>query len=259
MISRRHFIKVGGMSLAAASARGYGQAPEGLTTVEQQKGDPDAVYEHVSFDGEAIRRLVTSSGKATFERWDADLPLKMITSAARFVGASRETTPERITEFLALFKLPFKDGKDYVAFCAAGVSYCALMAYTDEISVPTESNRLKMFRQFMPDVEHYYFFPTVSCVSMYHLAAAKGRWIDHKEKPGTVPKPGWIVLYDWSKSGTPDHCGIVTEASAKGLSTIEFNTSGKAGGSQRNGGTVAEKDRNYEYVRGFIVTNAKPG
>ena len=258
MITRRDFVRVGGMSLAVACSRNYGQAADSLTTVEKQKGDPDVPYEYVSFDGEAIHHMVTSSGKATFERWDQDLPLKMITSAAGFVGASRETTPERITDFLALFKLPFKDEKGYVAFCAAGVSYCALMAYTDGISVPTESNRLKTFRNYMPDVEHYYFFPTVSCVSMYHLAAAKGRWIDHKDKPGTVPKPGWIVLYDWSKSGTPDHCGIVTEASAKGLSTIEFNTSGKAGGSQRNGGTVAEKDRNYEYVRGFIVTNAKP-
>ncbi len=109
----------------------------------------------------------------------------------------------------------------------------------------------------MPDLEHYYFYPSVSCVDMYHIAAGKRRWVDVRAGANVLPKPGWIVLFDWNKQGTPDHCGIVQAATKQNLATIEFNTTvGK--GSQRNGGTVAEKIRNYEFVIGFIITDAKP-
>lgn len=109
----------------------------------------------------------------------------------------------------------------------------------------------------MPDLEHYYFYPTVSCVDMYHIAAGKRRWFTRNVKSGDLPKPGWIVLYDWNKRGTPDHCGLVQQATKDILVTVEFNTSTDEG-SQRNGGTVAQRTRTYDYVAGFIVTDATP-
>lgn len=109
----------------------------------------------------------------------------------------------------------------------------------------------------MPDLEHYYFYPTVSCVDMYHIAAGKRRWFTRNTNSSDLPKPGWIVLYDWKKRGTPDHCGLVQQATRDNLVTVEFNTS-TGQGSQRNGGTVAQRTRTYEYVAGFVVTDAKP-
>jgi hypothetical protein len=257
MLTRRDLIRLSGASLLYAQSKMTGQ-PSGLTT-EMQKGDPDASYEHVSFNGEAIKQLVFTSGKATFEKWDKDFPLKMISTARTFLGISRETTPGQITEFLALFQLPFKDSSGYVAFCAAGLSFCALMAYTNTLLTHYDTpQKLRYFRKYMPDLEHYYFYPSVSCVDMYHIAAGKRRWIEHKTQPNMVPKPGWVVLFDWASSGTPDHCGIIAHATNEKIATLEFNTSGSAGGSQRNGGTVSEKERDYKYVKGFIVTNASP-
>jgi hypothetical protein len=234
------------------------RAPPG-ETVERQKGDPQAPYEYVTFDAEKLKAMtqVSDASKAAFQAWDQDLPSKMLAVASQFVGISRETAPEKITKFLELFHLPFKDDNGYVAFCAAGVSFCALAAFVTS-SFGDGGSDLEQCRALMPDLDYYYFYPTVSCLDMYHIAAGRHRWIEHTPKAKSVPKPGWVVLFDWSKSGVPDHCGLVTKADDKIIKTIEFNTSGPAGGSQRDGGTVATKDRNYSYVRGFIATDSRP-
>src|SRR5262249_50826609 len=143
-------------------------------------------------------------------------------------------------------------------FCAAGVSFCALIAYAAVLNKQYEkTKRLEALRKLAPDLEHYYFYPTVSCVDMYHIAAGKRRWVERKSKPDILPKPGWIVLYDWTTRGTPDHCGIVQQARKESMTTVEFNTT-TTNGSERNGGTVAEKTRTYDQVSGFIVTDAPP-
>jgi|ERR1700688_125050 len=259
MHSRRQFVFAAGVSLCFPTTFLSGQASTSTTTIELQKGDPDASYETVSFDAEAVRQLVSHSGKATFEKWDKGLPLKMISSARSLLGLSRETTPEQISEFLALFRLPLKDDHGYVAFCAAGLSFCALMAYTNSLKPNYDvTKRATYLRELMPDLEHYYFYPTVSCVSMYDVAAGKGRWIERRTQPSVVPKAGWIVLYDWENKGIPDHCGIISHATKDKLSTIEFNTSGASGGSQRDGGTVSEKERGLNCVKGYIVTDSVP-
>jgi hypothetical protein len=259
MLTRRELVCLGGASFLYSRNTLLRQTSNSTTITELQKGDPEASYEKVSFDAEALKRLVSSSAKASFEKWDKGLPLRMISSARSFLGASRETTPGQITEFLALFRLPFKDNNGYVPFCAAGLSFCALMAYTKSLRPDFDiTKRMSYLREYMPDFEHYYFYPTVSCVSMYHIAAGKNRWIERKAQPAIVPKPGWLVLYDWENTGIPNHCGIVSHATRDKLSTIEFNTSGTSGGSQRNGGTVSEKERGFNYVKGYIVTDSLP-
>jgi hypothetical protein len=262
MKTRRELIRLGLISLFCAKA-GFSTPQSESMVTEDQKGDPDVAYEHVTFDESEIDRLVRhsakGSSKATFENWQPDLPSAMLSTARSFLGCSRATSPEQISEFLALFRLPFKNQNAYIPFCAAGLSFCALMAFSEGLKTHYDpAKRLDHFRKYLPDLDYYYFYPTVSCVSMYHIAAGRGRWIERKTRPDVIPKGGWIVLYDWRNAGTPDHCGIVAHAGKDKLSTIEFNTSGTAGGSQRDGGAVSEKDREYKYVRGFIVTDAKP-
>ena len=262
---RRTFISAIGCALPAASfALGAiaGESGSGNTT-ERQKGDPNVPYEFVTFDGSMIRSMAErSEGRATFQPWDKNLPAKMLTTAQDLVGVSRDTHPQQVAEFLDLFHEPFKDSRGYVAFCAAGLSYCALWAFAANVfpNLDMQNKLLSQyqFRSLMPDVDHYYFYPTVSCIDMFYIAAGRHRWVDRAQEPKVVPKPGWVVLFDWSKSGMPDHCGFVVFATEAALSTVEFNTSGPSGGSQRNGGTVALKSRGYEYVRGYIRTDTVP-
>ena len=256
--TRRAVLKAALLSAFVTPASVLAQALGNNALTEQQKGDPDLPYEKVTFDPDSIRRLATHPGKATFETWDPHLSTKMISTARTFLGYSRTSNADQITEFLALFGLPFRDANGYVAFCAAGLSFCALMAYAN-VARPgyDKTASLDLFRKLGPDLEHYYFYPTVSCVDMYHIAAGKRRWVDHKTSPTVIPSAGWIVLYDWSHRGMPDHCGIVQHATKSKLFTVEFNTVPDTG-NQRNGGTVAERTRGYEFVHGFVVTDSRP-
>jgi hypothetical protein len=260
MPTRREMIASTLGALVALPGRALVQTPAVTSVTEEQKGDPDLSYETVTFDPEAIRQLSDlASRKATFERWESRLPGAMLASARGLIGNSRTRTPERISEFLELFGLGLKDDKgNYVAFCAAGISYCALAAYANAIkpNYPIDKKR-EVLRSFAAEIEHYYFYPTVSCRDMSLIAQGKRRWVDRKAKPDVIPKPGWIVLFDWDKRGTPDHCGIVQNATKQSLFTVEFNTS-PDDGSQRNGGAVASKTRNYDRVAGFVVTDERP-
>ncbi|MEI9994722.1 MAG: CHAP domain-containing protein [Rhizomicrobium sp.] len=85
------------------------------------------------------------------------------------------------------------------------------------------------------------------------MAKGKRRWLDAKPQ-ATIPKPGWLVIYNFGKGA--DHVGIVESATGASLSTIEFNTT-TGHGSQRDGGKVARRTRRYDKtVKGFINTTA---
>jgi hypothetical protein len=266
MATRREFVRACCVSAVVAGTGLWSEVAECQDTssdiiTEDQRGDPDITDEYITFSPSAIRKIATSLGKATFEEWDANLPLSMITTARSFIGSSRKTSPEEIAQFLGLFDLPLSTANGYVPFCAAGLSYCALKTYASRLShsgsVSAGAISRDRLRKLMPDLEHYYFYPTVSCVDMYHIAAGKRKWVAYDAKSPHLPKQGWIVLYDWNKRGIPDHCGLVQQATKEALVTIEFNTS-TGEGSQRNGGTVAQKTRTYDSVTGFVITDAKP-
>lgn len=226
--------------------------------VERQKGDPEDQYEYVSYDPEAISERVTRpAGKAVFEPWEKDLPGAMITLGRTLIGCSRASTPSQISDFLALFGLPLRDIHGYVAFCAAGISFVAARSYANLLGNSLGDNRQRL-QQLLPDIERYYFYPTISCVDMFYFAKAKRHWIDRKLEPTTRPRRGWIVLYDWNERGLPDHCGIIERADDEGIDTLEFNTTAAAKGNQRNGGAVAERRRRYKHVLGFIATDITP-
>lgn len=249
-------------TLVAGPARSLLDAQAGLPDSEMQKGDPQLEYETINYSAAGIQQLNTQNNvgtRGTLEQWRADWPKEMLKKARTFVGkTSRVKTPEKISEFLELFNLKSKgaDGTD-VPFCAAGLTYCALLTYADLVSpgYPV-AKRMDTLRKLAPEIDHYYFYPTVACKSMWFVAQGKSQW--KAKQPNLIPRSGWIALFDWENrvAHEPNHCGIVEAADAMSLSTIEFNTSST---SERNGGAVEAKLRNYNNVIGYIVTDIKPG
>jgi hypothetical protein len=253
-MDRRSFLQRSTFALAQLSTR---PALAG-EVVELQKGDPQLPYERAVYDPERIRDMATRRDLAAFADWDKDLPKKMIGVAGDYVGVTRNSSPDLVAEFLRVVQgHPLDDKGNPNAFCAAGVSYCALKAYPQSAAAVFDSGdqsaRLLRFRGLAPDLDHFFFYPTMSCADMYHIALGRHRWLDRSQRPSDLPKAGWIVLFNWKDRGLPDHCGIVTQATTSGLSTIEFNTSSTTGGDQRNSGAVAKKDRTYRHVMGFIA------
>jgi hypothetical protein len=57
------------------------------------------------------------------------------------------------------------------------------------------------------------------------------------------PKPGDLVLYDWSWDGEYDHVGVFEQGSASSWQAVEGNTSPSSSGSQSNGGGVYRRSR----------------
>lgn len=86
---------------------------------------------------------------------------------------------------------------------------------------------------------------TASCGTLYH-------W--YKEQGLTVPKhearPGDIVILNFSGTSETQHCGLVVDAGANWVQTIEGNTSPGLEGSQDNGGCVALKIRTMAQIVG---------
>jgi hypothetical protein len=260
ILTRRSFLRIGGIAVWKSRSLLAQTTSSGIVT-EDQKGDPDASYEQVRFDRDVLDDLISGGGKATFEPWKSSFSAKMLGNARKLIGCSRDTSPDQIARFLSLFGLPYKDSTGYLAFCAAGIGFCAATAYADLLGLtPRQSDYVVRIRQLLPDIEHWYYYPTVSCNDIYHIALGKHRWVANKVDGSVIPKRGWIVLFDWNNTGRPDHCGIVSGTTKEKILTVEFNTSGEAGGNQRNGGVVSEKARDYNrYVKGFVVTDLAPG
>ena len=73
-------------------------------------------------------------------------------------------------------------------------------------------------------------------------------------KRGTyTPKPGDLVLFDFSLNGTPDHIGFSYEVKGSTLTTIEGNTT--KNGESSNGDGVYKKSRNINSstILGYCV------
>ena len=115
----------------------------------------------------------------------------------------------------------------------------------------------------MPEIAEYHFYPTVSCVNMFHVALGTRRWIEPSAVKDGMLKQGMLILYDWEKSTSfyrADHCGIVDsyDPATKTVSTIEFNTTPEgASGSQSDGGYVAKRKRPMSLIKGFIDPDVK--
>ena len=263
MLTRRHsFRLIGGAAVGfAIQVRSY--AAESAKVIETQRGDVGLPTESMLYDPAAISAIIDTSKRATFEERDIDFRQHLIDEAATFVGDGRDNTPDKISDFLELFRLPLKyDNGRFVPYCAAGVAFAAASAYAKMLKMNfDEINKVSRFRSILADIEHWYFYPTPSVYSLYHVSEGTGRWISASPSSKPVPKPGWLVVYDWSRGTNFEHVGIVESVSkdADVLHTIEFNTTEGGKGSQANGGKVARRTRVYDdTVRGFVKTDAPP-
>ena len=267
MLTRRElFLSTSGIVAAAcaqprlrADARPVVLAqPTPEAASEDQRGDPDSPSETIEYDAGDIRRLNTrQAGRAFFEKWVPDLPQKLVSKALEFEGINRQNSPARIAQFLNLFGIAMRNpaGK-FEAFCAAGISYCAIAAYASDVRGAIDPKELTTnYRSLAADVDNYYFYPTVSCQDMWNIAKGRHSWVASNPKAPDPPKPGWVVLFDWDNKGRPNHCGLVMRADGNKVYTIEFNTSSS---DNRNGGAVATRERDYTHIVGFIRTDKKP-
>lgn len=108
-------------------------------------------------------------------------------------------------------------------WCATTVSACAIKAGMTDL-IPTEC----------------------SCQKQIELFKEKGIWI---EDESVVPKPGWVVFYDWQDDGTgnnkgwADHVGIVESCDGTNIVIIEGN----------KGEAVSRRTLkvNAKYLRGY--------
>lgn len=82
---------------------------------------------------------------------------------------------------------------------------------------------------------------TASCGAFLNAAKAAG------EAVYTGFQPGDIVIYDFERDGTTDHCGIVESANGATITAIEGNTSV---GNDSDGGEVMRRTRNIYQIVG---------
>lgn len=84
---------------------------------------------------------------------------------------------------------------------------------------------------------------TATCAELYNYAKRNGQFVDKLDLAR-----GDVVLYNFGRTGAvADHTGFVVSSTARGLVTIEGNTST---GSNSNGGEVMERSRDFANVVG---------
>lgn len=111
-------------------------------------------------------------------------------------------------------------GLNHGAYCDMGISWCA-----DQLGA---SDIIGKFAY---------------CPSHVNWFKARGQWV-------TTPRRGDIVFFSWDGGPIADHVGIV-EVANSWPTTIEFNTSSGAAGSQSNGDGVYRRVRNPAYILGY--------
>jgi hypothetical protein len=255
---------------ANASPRAPQEAQPQVVEFEERE-DPDAEPEVVKVNIAEAQAAVTRSEEAgpprriknpaLFAKKMTDISLAYANSVP-YVGrnTSRKGT---VMLFMSLYHYTDINTR----YCAMGVAFAACRAFAelepDVITMPP-NGVTSTLKTVLPDINQHYFFPSPSCQLMMEAAKRRhglGGWV---RKGAEVPKPGWLVLYDWAdkqghRNGRAEHIGILVDA--KGLlrptsiSTVEYNTSRKVSGNQSDGGAVAPKTRQTVDVLGYIRTH----
>lgn len=255
MPTRREFVASSAFGTAALSLSLHQvSAQQSLKIIGYEQGDPNGDIEPVVFDRDYVSAIVDGPPSIAFNIPDPlpDFAGALIDLAKTFDGMDRWKNQEEITTMLDLFGCPFKyQNGAYVAFCAAGVGYCAALAFARAQKLPTDNNSL---RNILHAVDFYNYYPSPGTLNMSQVARGKSRWAERTVKP----EAGWLVIYDWSGSSDPEktsHTGIVVSADATSLRTFEFNTGNKA---HPSGGTIGYKSRNIDgTVKGYVKTNSR--
>jgi hypothetical protein len=81
------------------------------------------------------------------------------------------------------------------AYCDAnGISY-------------SDATRLSMLRSVLGDIGKYYFKPSAGCQVIMDDARARNTFVAKSQ----APKPGYLVVYNWSGHDNAEHIGIVDQ------------------------------------------------
>ena len=253
MISRRDFLVAGGAGcLLLSSTRLIAQ--DALQVVAYEQGDPTARPEPAVFDPSFVNGLIDAPRAAGLNIPDplTDFASALVAETTQFNGMDRWKDEKEVTDMLTLFGCPFKySNGSYVAFCAAGIGYCAALAFAKATTQGTDTATL---RAMLPFVDLFNYYPSPGVLNMSEVARGKSRWVDR----GTTPQRGWLVVYDWSGSFDPlktSHTGILISADKSSLRTFEFNTGSN---DHPEGGAIGFKTRNRDQtVKGYINTSTK--
>jgi len=234
---------------------------------ETQQGDPLLSPEQVSISAGTVAEVNSPLNRGTLAPRVADFRAKFHETASTFVGFNREDNKADITAICNTLKVGFtyktNGVEKYTAYCAAGLSYVAALTYAKALGVDLSTQKQTKLQSVMPEIAEYHFYPTVSCVNMFHVALGTRRWIEPSRVKADTLKQGMLILFDWKKSGSfyrADHCGIVDgyDEATKTVSTIEFNTAPEGvAGSQSDGGYVAKRRRSMSLIKGFIDPDVK--
>ena len=253
MLTTLGMLRVSGAD-AAASPTSRGKLPE--DTQETQFGDPDLPPETMLWNDEVVD-LATSPLEAIGVEKDARVVATgMLIAARQYVNWGRASHPEFIEEMFKIMRIEPRTNGVLKPFCAAGVAFSACQSYcgASPIEEVPKANRVRIYSTVLSDINKYYFRPHASCQRMVEGAKERGNWEDRSGISTANLREGWIVVYDWNDDGWADHVGIVQGFSAGKLHTIEFNTSSSNSGSQRDGGKIAERERDLNKVLGYIKT-----
>lgn len=178
-----------------------------------------------------------------------------------FIGVSRASDPAQVAKFLAIYGLPYADpsGSPY-AFCDAGAGYSWAKAFLEKCNVPfTADDIIYTMQQVMGVIDKNYWKLSASCEVTRQDAIARKIYVPKAEVTDhtTIPD-NWLAFYNWEGQDVAHHVGVTIKGGQTFLSDVEFNTSGDttvAGIQQEtNGGCVAIKDRNVQFLLGYLQT-----
>jgi hypothetical protein len=241
----------------------YGQEGD-MALPEEHMGDPEGLKaETLSFNVKTAEAPLTDYVSRGPYKEGGELSKLMVKISVAYAdkGVSRtyqkKSTDKKghvVDNFLKLFGLNLRyDSGTYVPFCAAGLSFAACEAYCQiNPEVSYNPDKWQSLQSILTDINKYYFKPSPAVRVIKKSAEDRGQWV----KPaGVTPKEGWPVVFSWKKDGTPNHIGLVRHLDGKTLHTVEYNTSST---NDSNGGKVAVRERNIDFVLGYVDTYKKP-
>lgn len=176
--------------------------------------------------------------------------MELLKVCSEYVGINRANNIDQVSRFLKLFNLGVKDGKKWMPYCAAGLSFAAAKNLCNLSNIEYNSeNAISIFKSVLPTIRNRYFLPSPSCFRIRDYAIKQKKWLPNSAENRKKVLPGYLVLFQFDADTLPDHIGIVSSIGTNSVQTIEFNT----GDSDNiNGGAVARKDRPFKVIQGFV-------
>lgn len=153
---------------------------------------------------------------------------QVLNIAAGEVGYSRWNDPLNGTKYGRAFA-------EYVgnsAYAANGVPYCVMFVWW-------------CLHQAGQDLVG---MPTASCGVLLNACRKAGLVLSNKKDA----RPGDIFMFSWDGDSAPEHTGFCKSNAGSHVVTYEGNTSSGTGGSQSNGGVVAQRTRSWSTICAVI-------